>query len=202
MPPKPPAALLLAVLVLAPVAVTAQDSVVIYRCTDARGALTVQNDVPCPKGSRQERRVFEIAPASHAPAAPPSPPPPAPAPAPAAPPAPTIEIAARLPPPALYECSTPDDRRYFSDDGTPPERCVPLQTTGIGGNPGLGAGTACERVTDQCRRVPDEDLCASWRQRLHDAETALRFGRFDNRATAQADVARFAHVASESTCGG
>ena len=57
----------LAVLVLgcafAAPAVTAQDNVVIYRCTDSFGALTVQNNVPCPKGTRQERRVIDVPPA-------------------------------------------------------------------------------------------------------------------------------------------
>ena len=40
----------------------AQHKVVIYRCTDASGALTVQNDVPCAKGSKQDKRVIEAAP--------------------------------------------------------------------------------------------------------------------------------------------
>ena len=33
--------------------------VVIYRCTDAFGALTVQNDVPCPKGTKQQKQVIQ-----------------------------------------------------------------------------------------------------------------------------------------------
>lgn len=37
----------------------AQSSVVIYRCTDADGMVSLQNDVPCPKASRQERRVID-----------------------------------------------------------------------------------------------------------------------------------------------
>lgn len=37
----------------------AQQSVVIYRCTDASGAVTVQNDRPCPRGSTQNRRVLQ-----------------------------------------------------------------------------------------------------------------------------------------------
>lgn len=46
----------------------AQDSVVIYRCTDAAGAVSVQNDIPCAKGSQQQRRVIETV---HAPTQPP-----------------------------------------------------------------------------------------------------------------------------------
>ena len=55
-----PAALLLALAAIMPTA--AAQSVVIYRCTDGKGALTIQNGTPCPKGSKQERRVIEAAP--------------------------------------------------------------------------------------------------------------------------------------------
>jgi hypothetical protein len=45
------------------------DEVVIYRCTDAAGALTVQN-MPCPKGSRQQvKRMPALATVPMAPAA-------------------------------------------------------------------------------------------------------------------------------------
>jgi hypothetical protein len=49
-----PAALLLGLAGLLQTA--SAQSVVIYRCTDASGALTIQNGTPCPKGSKQERR--------------------------------------------------------------------------------------------------------------------------------------------------
>ena len=45
-------------LVLAPFA-HAQQKDTIYRCTDARGALTIQNGTPCPKGSKQQVQVIE-----------------------------------------------------------------------------------------------------------------------------------------------
>ncbi|HEY5804204.1 MAG TPA: DUF4124 domain-containing protein [Lysobacter sp.] len=50
---------LLVLLVLAPLA---QAQVVIYRCTDASGAVTLQNDKPCPKGSKEVKRVVAPAP--------------------------------------------------------------------------------------------------------------------------------------------
>lgn len=53
-------------------AAAAQDALVIYRCTDAGGAVTVQNDRPCPKGSRQQKRTVTPAP-STAPASRPAP---------------------------------------------------------------------------------------------------------------------------------
>lgn len=197
--------------------VTAQ-SVVIYRCTDAGGALTVQNDVPCPKGSRQERRVIESVPSAPSPpivspTRTPSPPVPMSAATPAAvatattgssqpgPGRSDIAIADRLPPPSLFECRTYDNGRYLSDDGEPPQRCVPLTTTGIGGGSGPAAGESCQMVSDQCQRIVDGALCENWQARLLEAQAALRFGRREDREAAQAEVDRVERVVQESTCG-
>lgn len=50
----------LSVLLLASAGTHAQGGkVVIYRCTDALGQLTVQNNTPCPKGQQQEKRVLD-----------------------------------------------------------------------------------------------------------------------------------------------
>ena len=100
-------------------------SVVIYRCTAASGAVTLQNNVPCPKGSQQQKQVIES-------------PPPMPAylppPMPVAVPEPVVERAPwtaaaddapstiadkdRLPPPALYQCNTYDNDSYLSETAT------------------------------------------------------------------------------------
>ncbi|WP_460713518.1 DUF4124 domain-containing protein [Lysobacter terrae] len=194
--------------------------VVIYRCTDANGALTIQNGTPCPKGNKQERRVIESAPPSSAPpfVAPPAPhkpavaPPPPRAPTPIAtrplpPPEPAVESepaiadADRLPPPWLYECHTYDNDKYLSEDGDPKQRCVTLTTTGLGGLVENNNNTAaCEVKIDQCQRVPDGALCDGWRRRLRDAQSALRFGVVDDRAKAEAEVRRITRVVRESTC--
>lgn len=192
-------------------AAAAQAPVVIYRCTDASGALTVQNDVPCPKGSRQDRRVIEDA----VPSTPTSPvyertpiPPSAPATVSAeardAAPLPRTEAAAasaeeRLPPPRLFECRTYDNDRYLNDTGAPPERCVPLSTNGLDGRPTSAA--ACEMVSDQCHVVADGALCEGWRQRLREVQSALRFGQAGNRDAAQAEVERIERIVGETTCG-
>ena len=187
--------------------------VVIYRCTDASGALTVQNAVPCPKGSKQDKRVIDAVPTVSAPRAFVAPPAnaampasrapgvPAPATAPAVATEPPIADADRLPPPALFECRTYDNGRYLSDDGNPPQRCAPVTTTGIGGGSGPAAGESCQMVSDQCQRIADGALCENWKQRLLEAQSALRFGRRDHRETAQAEVDRVARVVRESTCG-
>lgn len=205
---------LLCVLLLPASGAIAQ-KIVIYRCTDAGGALTVQNDVPCPKGSRQDKRVIEAvrsAAVPHAPVptpliaarpmpVPPTPPTVAPASKTTANAAPTIADADRLPPPALFECRTYDNDRYLSDDGLPPQRCAPLTTTGIGGGSGPGAGESCQMVSDQCQRIADGALCENWKARLLETQAALRFGRRDNRDIAQAEVDLVERVVRESTCG-
>ena len=195
------------------IATAAQGQVVIYRCTDASGALTIQNNTPCPKGSKQQRRVIEAAPvgspapvfaAPATPTAPPTPPPAdRPAPTASAQPEPAdIADAQRLPPPALYECRTYDNGRYLSDDGRPPQRCAPLRVTGLGGSADTaGAGAACQMVDDQCQRIPDGALCESWKQRLREAESQLRFGVVQQRDKAQAEVERMQRIVDESTCG-
>jgi len=210
------AALGLALFALVP---ASAQGVVIYRCTDANGALTIQNNTPCPKGSKQERRVMESAPASPAPpfVLPTAPPPPVRVPpalrtppvAPplAAPPSaeePEVSIADadRLPPPWLYECRTHNDDSYLSESGEPKPRCVTLTTTGLGGLIESGNNTAaCEVKIDQCQRVPDGALCEAWRQRLRAAESAVRFGASEDRAKAEAELRRLARVVRESTCG-
>lgn len=197
---------------------SAQGGVVIYRCTDANGALTIQNDTPCPKGNKQERRVIEAAPSSPAPpfltpAAPPPaprpvapsvptpPPPAAPTPSPVAAPEPAIADSDRLPPPWLYECRTYNDDSYLSENGSPAPRCVTLTTTGVGGMIESPNTSACEMKTDQCQRVPDGAVCDAWRRRLREAESSLRFGVTEDRAKAEAEVQRLTRVVRESTCG-
>lgn len=209
---------LLAVALCALASTAFAQGVVIYRCTDASGALTIQNDTPCPRGSKQERRVIEAAPASSAPpfVPPPAPvapvvpapapaatvtPRPAPAAAPPVEPAPAIADSDRLPPPWLYECRTYNDDSYLSENGNPAPRCVTITTTGLGGMIESPNTSTCEMKTDQCQRVPDGAACGAWRRRLREAESALRFGAFESRAQAEAEVERMTRIVRDSTCG-
>jgi hypothetical protein len=190
--------------------VPAHAEVAIYRCTDAGGAVTVQNDTPCPKGSKQTRRVVETPTSSAPPAyietpsiAPAPAPEPVPAPQPAAsPPASTIPDGERLPPPPLFECTTWDDDHYLSDDGTPSERCVPLDVTGIGDGAAPGVGAACQKQVDTCQRVPDGGACDAWKRREREARASLMFGRADDKDKNQAEYERIQRIVAESTCGG
>ncbi len=209
-------AIALALLACATPAAIAQQ-VVIYRCTDASGALTVQNDEPCPAGSREERAIIEPPPPM--PVYVPQTPAPAPAatssaqadatatPAPAAPerpdaPAPArIADADRLPPPPIFRCHTPGNDRYVSEDAEPKPRCMPLQTVGINGDPDLAAGAACEWQYDRCERIPDGEACDGWRQRGREIESTWRYARGDARAPLQEAFARVSTILSDTTCG-
>ena len=179
--------------------------VVIYRCTDASGALTMQNDVPCPKGSKQDKRVIE----SPAPMPAYRPPAPAPAPVVAAPApeppvaeeAPALPVGDRLPPPPLFQCNTYDNDSYYSEDPEPEPRCVRMPVTGLDGSSDSAAGSACQMVTDQCQRVADGGACAAWKQRLRQAEAAWKFGRAEVAEANQAEYERMRKILVESTCG-
>ncbi|QSX74033.1 DUF4124 domain-containing protein [Lysobacter arenosi] len=207
-------------LLLLAVAPFAQAQVVIYRCTDASGAVTMQNGTPCPKGSTEVKRAVEAAPSQSraqflsgsttpAPVAPVAPPPAAApaaatpvaaAPAPAAPAVPATDRGLRTPPPPLFECRTWEGHRYLGDDAQPPPRCIPVAVTGLGGtNATAAAGSACQMVDDQCQAVPDALLCQGWTQRLNDVESQS-VGGGDNRAYAQAEARRLRAIIDGSSC--
>ena len=192
----------------------AHAEVVIYRCTDASGALTLQN-APCPKGMKQEQRTMQgintvpMAPGQAGTATPtarpaaaaastPTPTAPAPATAGAAPPTPD---ARRLPPPVMFQCTTYDRGSYVTEDPIPASRCVAMRTVGLDGNPQSGAGQACEVVRDTCARVPDGALCDAWQKRRDETEVAARFARPENAEKNRADFERVARILAESSCG-
>jgi len=204
------AVLVLGCMFLAERAGHAQNSVVIYRCTDSFGALTVQNNVPCPKGSKQDRRVIDVPPAM-----------PAYVPMPTAKPViiseaepvaaptivetpdePAIADADRLPPPALFRCNTYDNDSYLSEDAAPPPRCVRLETVGLDGSTDNNGGSvACQMVTDQCQRIPDGAACDAWKERLRETEATWKFARADDSDANQGEYERVRKIVRESTCG-
>ena len=198
----------------------AADEVVIYRCTDSAGALTLQN-APCPKGHKQEKKVMQSVgtvpmggtPPARSPLAPAAKPTPSapltPAPAPATLDAtPTADTgteadtkASKLPPPVLFQCTTYDKDTYITESEEPQSRCVTLRTVGLDGNPSNGAGEACEMMRDQCARVPDGALCAAWEKRVGETEVAARYARPGNEAKNKAELERTKKIYSESSCG-
>ncbi len=97
--------------------------VTIYRCTDAKGRLSLR-DSPCLPGERQEvrsmlrpkdappRPVVALPPRDDTRAPPPSP-----------------QVVFLQPPRPLYECVTPDNTRYLSDNPEGNPRLVPMWVT-------------------------------------------------------------------------
>lgn len=186
----------MAVLALCPRA-HAENDITIYRCVDASGAVTLQNDVPCPKGSQQTLRKVGVLPTLPAPPAPVVKPPAAAPVPPPVPPAP--EPVVRNAPPALFQCRTWDDRDYLGETAEPPATCAPVQSVGIDGSSELAAGTTCEMRQDTCVAVPAEQLCASWKKRVDEAEFRWKVGgsRNDDR---KAEFDRLSKIHRESTC--
>lgn len=199
---------------LAVAGLRAQDAPVIYRCTGADGAVTIQNDTPCPAGSRQEIRRIQALPSTPPPATA------APAPAetvfvpppladfvqvagpqddpiispdrPALPDARRIADGARLPPPPIYRCDTWDRDSYISEDPAPKPRCVSLDTGGV--------GQACEMKHDICARVGDNAACDGWKRRQREIESTWRHARGGDRGALQEEFARVTRILTDSTC--
>ncbi|MGV8961542.1 MAG: DUF4124 domain-containing protein [Stenotrophomonas sp.] len=185
--------------------------IVFYRCTDAQGALTVQN-MPCPKGMQQTKKVMQAAAPPVRAALPIAPPVPAveplmaarvaavPAAVPAAPKAKPATNPQPLPP--LFQCKGADEETYFSEDEQAPSRCVTMRVTGLDGNPMTGAGEACEVIRDRCSAVTAEQACAVWRQRVEEAETHWRFASPGHAETRQREYQRLRELFDGSRCAG
>lgn len=116
--------------------------VTIYRCTDAKGQLSLR-DTPCRSGEKQESRSMVR------PTDPPLRAPPVPAPAPAVvhvrEPAPRYVVV--TPPRPLYECIAPDGERYTSDTTEGRPRWEPMWTYGYLAYPYPTGGGHSARLT-------------------------------------------------------
>lgn len=194
----------LVVWLLLPVLARAQAVMTVYRCSDARGVVSLQ-DVPCAAGKRQQVLTMQRPQApSAATKAPATVSPPSPA-APPAPPPPAPLVVYRAPPQPMYECTRPDGSRYTSDDGRGNPRWVPLWTLGGWRHPhrhdGNGTETGTPPVTDSplwpvfmgggqwihddCVMLPPAEACA----RLRDRRAELR-RRFFNAQELERDALR------------
>lgn len=204
------AALGLAVAALAVPPLAARD-VVIYRCTGADGAVTLQNGRPCAKGQREQRRVLAAP-------APPATPPASPVPAAVSPPpsiapmpgaaarrpevvdeaVPTIEMG-RAPAPPVFACRTWDGQRYFGDTDRPAPRCAPLQAVGLDRRT-PSAAQACEMRLDSCEPVLDAARCEAWASRLRDVEARASFGDAVEAEAARTELGRIRTLLAGTVC--
>lgn len=181
--------------------------VVIYRCTDGSGHVTLQNDVACPRGTREQKQVVDV-------------PPPMPSYQPREERMPAIVAAEkareqaeiesalpppvaaeeRKPPPPLFQCSTWEQESYLTEDETPQERCVPLQVVGLDGAPQASA-RACQSVADQCQAVADDALCQAWKRRVGEAEFRWKFAGAADEDTRHLEYETLAATLANSNCG-
>jgi hypothetical protein len=198
-------ALLLCASALAPAVVAqSQPGVTVYRCTDASGRVALR-DSPCADGQAQEVRSM-LRPVDGAPVARPAPQTPEPAAAPAS------QVIVMRPAQPMYRCVRPDGSRYTSDSSQGNPRWVPLWTQGYrparrgpstrveaaAGSDGVGieidtrtgrrpqggyygAGTW---VYDECRPMPQEEICGV----LTDRRGEIRRRFFNAQPTERAEL--------------
>jgi hypothetical protein len=167
----------------------------VYKCTDAKGAISFQ-DRPCAASTRQQTIAM------------PDPPPPPP-PDSVAPPSPTEPVAHEIeppqsapmhPPPQFYLCTRYDGTRYISDTGEGGSALVPLGVLGVPGRsladayspqnsigvsaPGLRQiphvpaasvpfGGMSTWVDDECHDASPREACAYLRNALDDVRYKL-----------------------------
>ena len=185
------------ILLLLPCAVSAQaQETIFYKCTDAKGAVSMQNGTPCAAGMKQEvRRIGEVKTVPVPAAKPKTEEPPTAPPqygefvqvgGPRAHRAPAAEAATRPAAPALYQCSTWKGDSYLGETATPEPRCAPLQVVGIDGSASMGMGEACEMKQDSCTEIPADQLCEAWYRRLDDADFKLRYANAQSQRERQA----------------
>ena len=183
------AASIAGLLALAGATAAAAEAVRVYRCTDAQGAVALQ-DAPC--ADDQAEQVRDLQRPVDAPAPPRPAVPSATAAAPLAP-APVQELVVRhVEPQPLYECVREDGSRYESTSGRPERRWVPLWTLGLDPRappttfgavgrprpsptlsqprsslpaPAPDAYAAGTWIEDRCYRLPAAEVCARRRAR-------------------------------------
>lgn len=184
----------------------------IYRCTDAKGNVTMQNDTPCAPGMQQEVRTIGELPTASAPAARPAeapvssgPPPGAQfelvrGPVDAALPASSVPEAERKPPPPLFQCRTWDADSYVTESDAPQTRCAVLNTVGLDGTVAMGAGQACEMKTDTCVALEGPALCQAWQRRIDEAKFRMTFASEPDKAARTAEYERQRAAYVDTTC--
>jgi hypothetical protein len=184
----------------------------IYKCTDAKGTVTMQNDTPCPAGTKQEVRHVGELPTMAAPAAkavevrePMGPPPGAQfelvrGPVSETLPESTVAKVDRKPPPALFECKTWDNDTWLSETDSPEERCAPLTTTSLDGNPALGMGAACEIKRDVCTPLTEQALCSAWQRRIDEARFRMTYAPAGEQDERKAEYERRLAAFVDTTC--
>jgi len=169
-------------------------TVVLHRCTDAKGKVTWQDDA-CPAGS--EDVVREMIRPQDPPKRARSKPAPAPvlvAPEPEPAPPPRV-----LPPPAIYQCTSYDGKERFSESYDPNPRCEPIVVYYPYPNyVNPTQGLSCRWVEDSCVRLSDRAACEHFRSKKVEAASLLQRAFSDTQAYRRSELARLTQIVAES----
>lgn len=171
------------------------ETVVVHRCTDAKGRVTLQ-DEPCPKGSQSESREMTR---------PKDPPKSRPIPVLAPPidalpdePAPSRRREL-IPPPPMYRCTSYDGNERFSESYDPNPRCEPLVLYyPYPNNLTPAQALSCRWVEDSCVRLSDSAACARWKVMRKDAVSAVTRSFSDTAAYRKSELERLTQITEES----
>lgn len=176
--------------------VAAGSTVTVFRCVDAKGRVTLQ-DEPCPKGSEDTRRDMvrpRDPPRSSTPRR--APPEPVIYEAPAEEPRFQREL---IPPPPMYRCTSYDGNERFSESYDPNPRCEPLVLYYPYPNsltPAQALG--CRWVEDSCVRLSDDAACERWKAQRKEAVSAVTRAFSDTAAYRKSELARLSQIVEES----
>jgi len=173
---------------------SAADELTVYRCEDAGGRITLQ-DEPCPGGQQQSARSM-VRPRDPPPAPPAADPAPAPVEA-GLPPA-ARGYALPYPPPPLFQCTDFDGSVRFSEDYDPNTRCVPLPVLGYDVRGSSAAAGTCRWVTESCLRLDDGAACDQFKRKLRQARSDALHAFSDTAAYRKSEVLRLDAIVSES----
>ncbi|MGH8051961.1 MAG: DUF4124 domain-containing protein [Arenimonas sp.] len=170
------------------------DKVMIYRCLDAKGKVSLQ-DSPCAKSSKQESREMarpkDAIPAKNSVAKPVQ----VIAPTPAT----QNSIPLMLAPPDLYQCTNYEGKTRDSENYDTNPRCEPLWAQGYRmEHVPFEQRAACSWVQDSCVRYEGSALCDRWKAKKKQAESDLRYAFSDTAAFRKSDLARISQIVRRS----
>ncbi len=170
----------------------ATQDITVYRCQDAGGRVTLQ-DEPCTAGqSQSERRM--VRPRDPSPQSTTATAAVAPAPAEPPPPAPPLPY----PPPPLFQCTDYDGEVRYSEDYDPNTRCVPLPVLGYDVRGSAQGAASCRWVSESCLRLDDDSACGQFKARLKVARSNALHAFSDTAAFRKSEVTRLERIVDES----
>lgn len=184
-----PYSLLLVALCLNTVNAATTNAVTVYRCTDAKGNVSIQDVACAPSNSQQVSKMFKpkdtVAPK---PAIPPT--------------SPTTQIIfsapepinyPKRPAPDLYQCTDFEGKVRESEFYDPRPRCVPLWVQGY-----QSPTHACSWVEDACYRYEGKQLCERWIAKQKQAVLNADRPSAENTDFKKAEAARLTQIVKDS----